>query len=102
MSLQVQRTGPGRAGDEVDDLRMLGITNVKGGDAIAEPMANICVAAMHHDLNAVGAAVHVGVANELDVAGCNSIHLTFSPTGGHVISREPAAANPDLASPEIR
>src|SRR3974377_43441 len=95
--MEGERTGPGRAGNEVDDLRMLGITNVKGGDAIAEPMANVCVAAMHHDLNAVGAAVHVGVANELDIAGCNSIHLNFSPAGGHGISREPAAANPGLA-----
>jgi len=78
MSLQVQRAGAGRTGDEVDDLGVFGIAHVNGGDAIAKPMADIGVATMDHDLNAVTAAAHVAVADKLDIAGRNSVHFTFS------------------------
>jgi hypothetical protein len=33
---------------------------------------------MHHDLNAVAAAAEVAMADELDIAGCNGIHVTLS------------------------
>jgi hypothetical protein len=41
-------------------------------------MPYIGVAAMHHDLNAVAATAEVAMADELDIAGCNGIHVTLS------------------------
>ena len=78
MGLQVEGARSRRTGDEVDGLRVLGIAHVDGGDAVAEAVADIGVAAMHHDLDAVTAAAHVGMTDELDIAGGNRIHVTCS------------------------
>src|SRR4051812_39799142 len=67
-----------RTGQEIDRLRMLRIAHVDDGDAVAEAMADIGEAAMHHDLHAVAAAALVAVADELDVAGCNGVHGSIS------------------------
>ena len=72
--LQMERAGIGRTGEEIDGLRVLRIAHVDDGDAVAEAVADIGVAAMHHDLHAVAAAALVAVADELDVAGRHGIH----------------------------
>src|SRR5262249_19625593 len=77
--LQVQRAGVGRGGDEVDGLRVLRIAHVDDGDAIAEAVADIGVAAMHHDLHAVAATALVAVTDELDVARRDSDHFELPP-----------------------
>ena len=66
--LQVEGARSRRAGDEVDHLRVLRVAHVDGGDAVAEAVADVGVAAMHHDLHAVAAAAEVGMADEFDVA----------------------------------
>ena len=69
VGLQVKRARARRAGDEVDDLRVLRVAHIEGGDAVAVAVADVGVAAMHHDLHAVAVAAHVRVADELDAAG---------------------------------
>src|SRR5438105_1563046 len=53
---------------------VLRIAHVQDGDAVRIAVADISIAAVHHDLDAVTAPALVGVANELDVAGCDRIH----------------------------
>ena len=74
VGLQVKRARAGRAGDEIGDLRVLRVAHVEGGDAVAEAVADIGVAAVHHDLHAVALAVHVGMADEADIARRNGVH----------------------------
>ena len=78
MGLQVKGARAGRARDEIEDFRARRVAHVDGGDPVAEAMPYIGVAAMHHDLNAVAAAAEVAMADELDIAGCNGIHVTLS------------------------
>src|SRR6516165_8128062 len=66
--------GVGWTGQERDGLRVLQIAHVEDGDAVRIAVTDIGIAAMHHDLDAVAASALVGVANELDVAGCYRIH----------------------------
>src|SRR3972149_596321 len=91
MSLEVNGARVGRTGDEVDHLRVLRIAYVHDRDAIAEGVADIGIAAMYHDLDAVAAAGLVRMAHEPDVAGCDGIHpgfpiWTHSPPG-HGVER---------------
>src|SRR3984893_10032425 len=67
-------SGIGRAGQEGDGPRVLRIAHVQDSDAVRIAVADIGIAAVHHDLDAVTAPALVGVANELDVAGCYRIH----------------------------
>src|SRR5260221_7466927 len=77
--LQVKRARARRAGDEVDNLRVLRVAHVDGGDAVAEAVADVGVAAMHHDLHAVAPAAEVGVADEFDVLCRNRRHGESPP-----------------------
>src|SRR6266849_6120470 len=83
MGLQVKGARAGRAGDEVDHLRVLGVAHVDHGDAVAEAVADIGVTAMHHDLDAIAATALVAMADELDVACRDSVHGGSPPRTGH-------------------
>ena len=74
MGLQMDGASIGWAGQERDGLGVFQIAHVDDGDAVGVAVADIGIAAMHHDLDAVAASALVGVANELDVAGCYRIH----------------------------
>ena len=74
MGLEVDRAGVGRARHEGNGSRVLRVAHIDDADAIRIAMADIGVAAMHHDLDAVAAPTLVGVADELDVAGRDRIH----------------------------
>jgi hypothetical protein len=74
MGLEMDRAGVGRARHEGNGSRVLRVAHIDDADAIRIAMADIGVAAMHHDLDAVAAATLVGVADELDVAGRDRIH----------------------------
>ena len=78
MRLDMQRARGGRASDEIDNLGMLGVAHVERGDAVAEAVTDIGIAALHHDLNAVGMPVHIRMADEFDIAGRQGIHFTAS------------------------
>src|SRR5262249_25247328 len=67
VGLQVDAARVLRAGDEVDVLGVLGVAHVEHGEAVRERLADIGVAAVDHDLDAVAAAALVAVADELDV-----------------------------------
>src|ERR1700730_18660118 len=67
-------SGIGRAGQEGDGPRVLRIAHVQDADAVRIAVADIGIAAVHHDLDAVTAPALVGVANELGVAGCYRSH----------------------------
>src|SRR5262249_4043738 len=68
VGLEMDRTGVGRAGEEGHRLRALGIAHVDDRDAVREAMADIGIAAVDHDLNAVATAALVAVGEEADVA----------------------------------
>src|SRR5262249_40292540 len=78
VGLQMKGARARRAGDEIEHLRARRVAHVHGRDAVAEAMPDIGVAAMHHDLDAVAAAAEVAMPDELDVAGCNGIHIARS------------------------
>src|SRR5260370_41703928 len=63
-----------RAGQEVDGLGMLGIPHVYHGDAHAEGIADIGVAAVHHDLDTVGVPALVGMTDEFNVSRGVRLH----------------------------
>ena len=69
MGLQMQRPGIRRRRDKAHGLGRRGIADIDDGEALGEDVADIGVAAMHHDLDAVAAAVLVAVADEPHVAG---------------------------------
>src|SRR5439155_4090939 len=94
--LQVKRARARQAGDEVDDLGVLRIADVDGGDAVAEAMADIGIAAMHHDLHAVAAPAEVGVADEFDVLCRHRFNVRF-----HVERPPPRKSCPMRGSPRI-
>src|SRR5437870_230132 len=71
--------GPDAVRSEAVDRRVLCSANVDRGDAVAEAMPDIGVAAMDHDLNAVAAAALVRMADDFDLAGCNGVHVSHSP-----------------------
>src|SRR5260221_2312396 len=77
--LQVESASSRRAGDEVDHLRILRVAHVDGGDAVAEAVADVGVAAMHHDLHAVALATEIAMADEFDVLCCNRAHGESPP-----------------------
>src|SRR6516162_5676482 len=74
MSLEMDGAGVGRAGQERDRPRVLQIAHVEDGDAVRIAVADIGIAAMHHDLDAVAAPALVGVADELYIARRYRIH----------------------------
>src|SRR5712671_8246106 len=74
MGLEMDGAGVGWAGQEGDGPRVLWIAHIQDADAVRIAVADIGIAAVHHDLDAVAAPSLVGVANELDVAGCYRIH----------------------------
>src|SRR6516162_312495 len=74
MSLEMDGAGVGWTGQERDRLRVLQIAHVEHGDAVRVAVADIGIAAMHHDLDAVAPSALVGMADELDVARRYRIH----------------------------
>src|SRR5262249_16722370 len=71
---------------ELDRLRTLGVADVEQGDAVAEGVADVGVAAVDHDLHTVAAPALIGVADELDVPGRDRIH------GNGCLPRSPGSA----------
>src|SRR5580704_7735796 len=53
---------------------VLQIAHVDDADAVRIAVADIGIASMHHDLDAIATPALVGVADELDVAECHRIH----------------------------
>ena len=68
MGLQVDIPGAGRRGEIIDRARTLGIAHVEHAKAFGEHVADIGVAAMHHDLHAVGPAALVAIGDDAHVA----------------------------------
>ena len=67
VGLEVDGPRVGRTGDELDRPRVRGIADVHDRDSVAEGLADVGVAAMDHDLDAVAPAALVGMADEPDV-----------------------------------
>ncbi len=61
-------------GQEVDRFRIAGIAHIDNVHPAAGAGAEIGVPACHHHLHAVAPAVVIGVADEVDVAGCFGFH----------------------------
>src|SRR5262249_55337132 len=76
--LEVDGARARRAGDEFDGLWRLGIAHIDDGNTVAEAVADVGEAAVHHDLDAVGAAAEVRMADERDVARGDGGHGCFS------------------------
>jgi hypothetical protein len=74
VGLQVERSRARRAGDEIRDLRLLRVAHIERGDAVAEAVTDVGVAAMHHDLHAVAVPAHIGMADEPDAFGDDRGH----------------------------
>src|SRR5437879_4771109 len=74
MSLQVNGACVGRAGDEVDELRVPRIAHVEDRESVAEGLADIGMASLDDDLDAVAAASLIRMAHELDIARCAGRH----------------------------
>ena len=74
--MRLQMKGPriGRRRDEVDRARVLGVAHIDDREAVAEHVADIGVALVHHDLHAVAASALVAAGDEIDVAGGNRDH----------------------------
>ena len=68
MGLQMDVPGPRRRGQVVHRARVLGVAYIDNAEALGEHVADIGVAAMHHDLHAIGPAALVGVADDAHVA----------------------------------
>ena len=66
--LQVMRARTGARGEEADRLQLTGIRGVENRDAIAEHVADVNMAAVDHDLDAVGAAALIAVRQVPDPA----------------------------------
>jgi hypothetical protein len=74
MGLEMDGAGVGRAGHEGNGPSVLRVAHVDDADAVRIAVADIGVAAMHHDLDAIAAPALVGVADELDISGRYHIH----------------------------
>ena len=68
MGLQVDVPSPRRRRQVVHRARALGVAHIDNAEALGEHVADIGVAAMHHDLHAVGPATLVGMADNAHVA----------------------------------
>src|SRR5713101_4979215 len=79
MGLEMDGAGIRRAGHEGDGPRVLQIAHVDDADAVRIAVADIGIASMHHNLDAVATPALVGVADELDIAGCHRIHGSILP-----------------------
>src|SRR5271169_3405219 len=101
MGLEMDGAGVGRAGQERDGLRVLQIAHVEDGDAVRIAVADIGVAAMHHDLDAVAASALVGVADELDVARRYRIHSLPLPCRASLASHRVSGARTSRARPSF-
>jgi hypothetical protein len=65
LKMDVPRAG--RGGDVLDRARILGIAHVDDAEAFREHVPDIGVAAVHHDLDAVGPAALIAMADEAHV-----------------------------------
>src|SRR6516225_10331953 len=99
MSLEMDGAGVGRAGQERDRPRVLQIAHIEDGDAVRIAVADIGIAAMHHDLDAVAASALVGVADELDVARRYRIHGLPLPWRSPLASHRVGSALTSRAKP---
>jgi len=68
MGLQMDIPGIRRRGDVVHRARIFGVAHVNDRKPLREHVADIGVAAMHHDLHAVGAAALIAVTDQPHVA----------------------------------
>jgi hypothetical protein len=68
VGLQVDIPGAGRRGEVVHRARALGVAHVQHAEAFRKHMSDIGVAAMHHDLHAVGPAALVAMGQDAHVA----------------------------------
>ena len=57
MGLQMKGARIGRRGEEIDRARVARVAHIDDGKAVAEHVADIGVALVHHDLHAVAVAV---------------------------------------------
>ena len=67
MGLQMDVPGPRRRGQVVHRARALGVAYIDHAETLGEHVADIGVAAMHHDLHAVGPAALVAMADNAHV-----------------------------------
>src|SRR5579864_3838860 len=81
MGLEMNCAGVGWTGEKGDMRRMLWVAHVDDADAVRKAVADIGIAAVHHDLDAVAAPALVGASDELDVARCYSSHASPSRCG---------------------
>jgi hypothetical protein len=79
MGLQVDIPGAGRRGEVVHRARALGVAHVQHAEAFRKHMTDIGVAAMHHDLHAVGPAALVAMGKDAHVARV----IRFRQVGTH-------------------
>ena len=66
--LQVMRARIGAGGEEADRLQVARIRGVENRHPVAEHVADVDMAAVHHDLYAVGAAAQIAVRQMADPA----------------------------------
>ena len=59
--LQVMRASSGPRGEEADRLQPARVLGIENRDAVVEHVADVDVAAVHHDLHTVGAAALIAV-----------------------------------------
>src|SRR5262245_27078716 len=89
VGLQVNGPRVGGTGYEVDGPGMARVAHVQDGDAVAERVADVGVAAMDHDLDAVAAPALVGMADEPDVARGRGVHDRFAPPCEFIVKPHP-------------
>ena len=68
MGLEVDVPGPPRRREIIHRARILGVAHVDHAEPFREHVADIGVAAMHHDLDAVRPAALIAMADETHVA----------------------------------
>jgi hypothetical protein len=95
VGLQVESARALRTGDEVRDLRVLRVAHVQRGNAVAEAVTDVRVAAMDHDLHAVAAAAHVGVADELDALGRDGFHADLAALAPAILPNTEPLVSPE-------
>src|SRR5262249_13069886 len=97
MGLEMNGAGAGWAREERDMPRMRRSAYVDDADAVGVAVADIGIAAMHHDLDAIAAPTLVRVADEFDAARHRCSHrsprpmsclpLPYQRVGGAMVSR---------------
>jgi hypothetical protein len=74
VGLKMKRARAGRTIDDVDHFGVFRVTHVERADHVRNPVTDIGISALHHDLDAVGPAAEVGVRHEADVLRGGRFH----------------------------